>query len=375
MDAFFFFTFRRFFFAFGLLGGTSSNAFNASANFSGWSMTGFAGGIVSGPFSAEAQTTLTVSAWRPPLPEAPRAMEDASACCDHALEYVGMLPVVMPEGEFVEVEREVVFRDVMERAHDAPLNERPEAINVRGMDFPAHVLASAMADKLVGPSILNPLIPPMLVCGNQINALRDRLMDEPIQCEHIGTLDHLRHDVALTGDGAEDSNLSGAAASALSFGDALADSAPMPVLGFPADVGFINLDHAGQLLEFLILHGRSDTVTHIPGRPVGTRADGTLNLQGAHPLLTLAHEVDYLEPDVERVVGVLEDRSHQRREAVALLATLLALPRPGTGELMNLRVLTARACDAIRPAQLNQVAFAGVLGGEPRIQLCECHHG
>ena len=60
-------------------------------------MTGFAGGIANWPFSVEDQTTVTASAWRQPLAEAPRAMEDASACCYDSLEHIWMLPVVVPE--------------------------------------------------------------------------------------------------------------------------------------------------------------------------------------------------------------------------------------------------------------------------------------
>src|SRR2546425_8419083 len=100
-------------------------------------MTGLAGGIASWPFLAEAA-----------------ARELSSACCYHALEHIVVLAVVMPEGEFVEIERQVVLGDIVERAHEAALNERPEAINVSGVNFSAHVLACAVPHDLMGQPLI-----------------------------------------------------------------------------------------------------------------------------------------------------------------------------------------------------------------------------
>lgn len=331
-------------------------------------MTGFADGMVSGPFSVNAQTVGVASGWRPPLAEASCATEDASACCYDPFEHVGMLPVVVTEGELVEVQREVIFRHVMERPHDTALNERPETINVVGVDLAPHVFASTVTDGLMRQDSLQGLIAHVFVRGDQIHALRDGVIDEFPQRGAIGTLDNLRDDIPLPSNRTDHGDLAFRPTTAPAL-------APMAVLVFAPDVGFINLHGTHELRELPVLHGSADAVAHVPRRPVGACADGALDLHGAHTLLALAHEVDHLEPGGERVVGVLEDRPDQGREAVALLATLLALPRPGTSELMNLRVLTARAGHTIGPAQANQVAFAGVLGGEPRIELCECHHG
>src|SRR5438445_3371033 len=65
--------------------------------------------------------------------------------------HVGIVAVIMPEGEFVDVERQVFFRNVMERPHDAALQERPELIEVRGVDVPADVLTLAVVHALVLP--------------------------------------------------------------------------------------------------------------------------------------------------------------------------------------------------------------------------------
>jgi|ERR1700732_346897 len=66
-------------------------------------------------------------------------------------EYVVVLAVVVPEGELVEVERQIPRGDVMEVTHDAALDQRPEAVDVGGMDLAADVLAGLVVDRLVRP--------------------------------------------------------------------------------------------------------------------------------------------------------------------------------------------------------------------------------
>src|SRR6266403_1441529 len=44
-------------------------------------------------------------------------------------EHVGVVAVVMPEGELVEVEREVVLAHLVVGAHHATLQERPERLD------------------------------------------------------------------------------------------------------------------------------------------------------------------------------------------------------------------------------------------------------
>lgn len=50
----------------------------------------------------------------------------------HGREDVIVFPVVVPERELVKVERQVRLGDVMEAPRDAPLDERPEAVNRAG---------------------------------------------------------------------------------------------------------------------------------------------------------------------------------------------------------------------------------------------------
>jgi hypothetical protein len=65
------------------------------------------------------------------------ASEASSASCQDRLEDVRILTVVMPELELREIERQVFLAYVMERAHDAALQERPEGIDILGMNLAA----------------------------------------------------------------------------------------------------------------------------------------------------------------------------------------------------------------------------------------------
>lgn len=91
----------------------------------------------------------------------------------HCGKDVVVLPVVVPEGELVEIERQVRLRDMMEVPHDAPLDERPEAVNVARVDLAADVLSGAMVDRLVGPLAADAAIAGVLIGRDEINLVSD----------------------------------------------------------------------------------------------------------------------------------------------------------------------------------------------------------
>jgi len=67
-----------------------------------------------------------------------------SRSCHDGREHVVVIAIVVPEGELVEVERQIPLGDVMEVSHDAPLDERPEAVNGAGMNFAARTDSPAV---------------------------------------------------------------------------------------------------------------------------------------------------------------------------------------------------------------------------------------
>jgi hypothetical protein len=55
------------------------------------------------------------------------------ASVDRRSENVVVLPIVVPESEFGNIEREVLNRYLVERAHDPALQDRPESLDGVGM--------------------------------------------------------------------------------------------------------------------------------------------------------------------------------------------------------------------------------------------------
>jgi hypothetical protein len=94
---------------------------------------------------------------------------------------------------------------------------------------------------------------------------------------------------------------------------------------FAAHIRFIDFHLPHQLGAGLRRHRRPDPVTHRPRRAVRLRPDHPMNLQRTHPLFTLTQPIDHLEPDGQGILRILEQRAHQRREAVSLLVALLPL--------------------------------------------------
>src|SRR5437867_6831046 len=179
-----------------------------------------------------------LSFWlRPPDATAFSSVEVGSSCAgNHGIEDRRVTPVVVPEAEFIDVEREIAFGYLMERAHDAPLDERPEGIDVRRVDVAAHVFLRSVTDELARKSEEGQdIVFPRLVRGDQIDLGGNSLPDEVGQGRNVGPLDHLRDDVSLPGDGTDHWRHFVPTLPAPPLAD-------VTVLGLSADEGFIDFD-------------------------------------------------------------------------------------------------------------------------------------
>lgn len=250
-------------------------------------------------------------------------------------------------------------------ANGVALEQAPKAIRVRGMDVPAHVLCPLMVYSLVWVLAARASIPAVLVGRHQGHTFIHRLPHELAQGHAVGILDDVADHIPLAGDRADDGR----------FGSAL--PVPVTVLILPTGVGFINFDFAHELAESGILHGRSGAMAHIPGRAVVAAPDLVVDLQRAHPLLALRHQVDDLKPGPQGIVGVLEHGLRDDGEAVAIPASaVLGLTGPVKRaglESIDLLVPAAWTADAMRSTKLLQVRLAGVLGRELIHQFDEGH--
>jgi hypothetical protein len=74
---------------------------------------------------------------------------DASATCYSRAENIGVFTIVVPELKLSDVQRQILFADLVERPHDATLHQRPEAINCLSVDRADDVLTGRVANDLV----------------------------------------------------------------------------------------------------------------------------------------------------------------------------------------------------------------------------------
>ena len=183
-------------------------------------------------------------------------------------------------------------------AHDPALDERPEAINASGVDGASDVFLLGVVDRFMVKLRREAAIRRIVIRSEQ-GDLADTLLDEALEGGNVGVLDHLRRDLALPGDSTDDGELAGGSASTLALPHPATDAPTVTVLSLSTDICLIDFHDPGELLEFVVLHRRSDAMAHIPCGSVGARTDGPMDLEGAHSLLGLAHEVDDLKPGSE----------------------------------------------------------------------------
>src|SRR5438132_740317 len=305
----------------------------------------------------------------------------ASASCYRNPEDIRVFAVVMPKLELCEVEREVAAGDVVVRADDAALEQRPEGIEVGRVDHTAHVLVLMVVHRLVREAHApQPVIAAVLVRRHERDLGVNDLLDEAGHLLRRHALQYLTGHVALAADRADDRHLVVARNRALAGSFHHAPTATVTVAVLAADVGLVHLDDAHEPFEVGVLHRGPQPVTHVPRSLVGACADLPLNLHGADALLAVEHLPQHLEPGLERILRVLEHRAADDGEAVGVprpARLVRALPAPGHRlEGVDLLGLTAaRAGHGLRPPALEQELLAVVFARKGRHQLPKRHHG
>src|SRR5258708_4287436 len=122
----------------------------------------------------------------------------------------------------------------------------------------------------------------------------------------------------------------------------------------------------------------SDSVHHRPRALVRAKPEHPLNLGCGDALLARAHQVPSYEPEAQRDMAVLEDRSERDRELLAAFraleqafADLLGLVRLDSVEAVLAAVAAMRADRTLRPAHRFQVSPRIFLGAKLRHDLGE----
>ena len=254
----------------------------------------------------------------------------------------------------------------------AALKEAPERIDVRGMDLAAHVFPGAVRDRFMPIARFGQVAIAVGFIGcDQINLIRDHLAHESVQRSDVRGLDYFADHVALACDRGDNRSLTDSTTARI---QALGD---MLVLFLVTDESLINLHDSEKFLELLVVHRGADSLAHIPGGFVTGLVveDHALDLKSAHSLLGMEHQERDGEPNPERVFRVLEYRSGDDREPIALGRALLTLPvKRAMLERVNLAVVAAWAADAFRPPLLGQERLAGFFGREQPFQFAHLEH-
>ena len=120
-----------------------------------------------------------------------------SAPCYRGREDVGVVAVIVAPFEFSHVERQVFGADMVERAHDAALQERPEAVNSAGVNQAANVFALAVPHALMREGLMQVAVVGMLVRGDQANLLVHGGLNEVVERLGVRLADHASYDAAL----------------------------------------------------------------------------------------------------------------------------------------------------------------------------------
>jgi hypothetical protein len=288
------------------------------------------------------------------------------------VEHLGIVAMIVAEGELSQIERQILPGEMMKAAHHAALEQGPEGFDAVGVDYALYVFMIAMADNFMWVFGFELAIGGMLVSGQQCHAGRNHLTNKAIECTAPGIRYGFGDDLPFTADSADYRHLTRCLTPGL-----MAAFMPVAVLVLAPNIGFVYFDDAQELLELIIIHRAANPPAHRPGGFVARRGGeyGALDLQGAHALLGVQHQQGDGEPGLERILGVLEHRASNQREAIALFGALMALPVPRLRKLIDLGGLTARALDFTpRPPMLQEKQFTGVFAREELVQVAQLDH-
>jgi hypothetical protein len=299
--------------------------------------------------------------------EAP-ASSIASASCYRRSKNVLILAIVESELKLREVQRQILLADMMVRSNHATLEQAPKVIDIRGMDFAAHVFTDRMGYGFVLVTADTQVAIAGVVIGrDQINLIAHGLAHKTTECARICMLDHLADHVAFTGDRSDNRSFAAAESALAAF------LIPVAILVFPAHVGLIYFDDTHKLLKVRVMHRGTQAMTHEPSRSIRAASDHSMNLECTDALFAGQHEVQNLEPDQKRIISILENRARDEREAIRMRTALVAFPSPRTLSLIYPLVVATWAFHAIRPTMLHQIALAGIFVWKEPIKLGEGH--
>src|SRR5437016_12448517 len=94
-----------------------------------------------------------------------------SASCYDTGKDVRILSVIVPIRKLRQIQRQIGFADLMERPHNATLQEAPKAVQVRRMNVAPHVLTFGVIDRLMRKLALQATITDIFIRRDQRDIL------------------------------------------------------------------------------------------------------------------------------------------------------------------------------------------------------------
>lgn len=286
--------------------------------------------------------------------------------------YIGVQPIVIAELEFIDVQRKVFTGNFMKRADDAALNQGPEAFDGIGVNRAVDIFACAMVDHAMREAVVQVLIAPVVIGGDQADFIGHSFVDEGVKRIGVNSVNDTRDHVALALHCADNDCLPMPASPAEVTASAFA---PVFVFGFAADIRFVYFNVANKLLKFDIAKCYADFVAHVQRGFIRAKTHVALHLQRAYAFLAGEHQMHNAKPLAEVFVRVLKNGPDHDREPIALRRALFALPMEGAGfKAPNLVIAAARAAhNTIRPAIVHKVLFARAFIREQVLKLHYAH--
>src|SRR6266404_2643105 len=226
---------------------------------------------------------------------------------------VGIVPVVESEFQLIKIAVKMLHADLMIRADDRTLEQRPDAfhrvrVNVAAYPFLSGVIHGLMKRVRIAASLIRGAI----IGHNSGCFIGDLRSDEGPQGFATGSQAAIESDLSAALDCAEYHSLAARSASLnLSRSNVL-----VHVLGFAANVCFVYFDKPTQKRCVSILDRFTDAMAEVP-RCFVSNAKSALQLKGRHSLFGFANKIRCDEPLAERQVGIVKDRSGCNREMVA----------------------------------------------------------
>jgi hypothetical protein len=282
-------------------------------------------------------------------------------------ENVCVFAVIIAELELGNIERKVLFADLVKGADHATLNQRPEALDSICVKHANHVFALGVIDgDVLGKFLIQVFVTDPLIGHEQANLVRHGFMHKAFQCDGAHVFNDAGDNIALAANCASDHGLARSGPAS-----AIAAPAIMSVFGFSTDESLVHLDNTAEFFNVAICERNADTMAHVPSRLIGPETHETEDLQRAHALLAGQHEVNNAEPIFEGLIRVLKDRAGKVREAIRRGGRAnVALPMPRiTLQLSRLYSATARAMDAFWPPLADQIGTTGLLIRKGRVEL------